>query len=138
MHRFAFHSFLAYLAMSQQRLLELSYLVKRYLEAYSDQADVSANNGTTTMQRHSSLTEKSFICLAVSHPNLASKINAKLSTCKNRATAWRRISMENPNCSAWVDEVPTLVIGIATASGKCGHKMDAALTALFSVSRTHT
>ena len=84
---------------------------------------------------HSSLTEKSFIYLPISYPSVAMKVNAKLSTCTRLATAWRRrMPRENPNRIAWVDEVPTLVIGIAMASGKCAHRMDAKLTAsLFSI-----
>ena len=51
------------------------------------------------------------ICQSFS--NMSYKLNLKLATVNGNETAWKR-SLD------WVEEVPTLMIGISMASGRCG------------------
>jgi hypothetical protein len=60
------------------------------------------------------------ILLLFSYSNIALKLNTKLSTCIEASCAWRRAPDEHsqPKLFYWVDEAPTLIIGIHLASGK--------------------
>ena len=57
------------------------------------------------------LTDQSFRRTRLSFSNMSYKLNLKLATMNGKERSWKIVS-------DWVEEVPTLIIGISMASGK--------------------